>query len=140
MARLTAQEFQEKHARRLKQSVEDIRKGVQRVTENPCELAASKADKMLARLTEAVQSGKWGRKLRAVKLEDWKRKTIDVGINRIGSGIDAAAPKVVAFAEKLLPAIDNARAKIKGMPDLTLEDNINRMVTYAREMAKFKND
>ena len=47
MAKLTPLEFQEKHARRLKASVEDVRKGIDRVTENPCELAAAKQDKML---------------------------------------------------------------------------------------------
>ena len=58
MAKLTASEFQEKHARRLKAAVEDVRRGIDRVTENPCEKAAAKQDKMLTNLTAAVSSGK----------------------------------------------------------------------------------
>jgi len=138
MAKLTATEFQEKHARRLKASVEDVRKGIDRVTENPCDKAAAKADKMLANLTASVTSGKWASGLKRVSLEEWKRKTRDIGVNRIAAGIDGAADKVVAFAEQLLPHIDREQAKIKAMPDVTLDDNINRMTTFIRGMANFK--
>lgn len=138
MSKLTAKEFQEKHARRLKASVEDIRKGIDRVTENPCEKAAAKADKMLANLTTAVTSGKWAKGLQRVSLEEWKRKARDIGVNRIAAGIDGAQDKVIAFAEELLPHIDRQQAKIQAMPDVTLDDNINRMTTFIRGMAEFK--
>jgi len=138
MAKLTAAEFQEKHARRLKAAVEDVRKGIDRVTESPTAKAALKADKMLANLTSSVQSGKWANGLKRVSLEEWKRKTRDVGVNRIAAGIDAAKDKVTAFAEDLLPHIDRQVAKIKAMPDVTLDDNINRMTTFIRGMSEFK--
>lgn len=138
MAKLTASEFQEKHARRLKASVEDVRKGIDRVTENPCEKAAAKKDKMLANLTRAVNDGKYERGLKRVSLEEWKRKARDIGVNRIAAGIDGAKDKVIAFAEELLPHIDRGRDKIKAMPDVTLDDNLNRMTTYIRHMAEFK--
>jgi len=138
MAKLTASEFQEKHARRLKAAVEDVRKGIDRVTESPTEKAALKADKMLANLTTSVQSGKWGAGLKRVSLEEWKRKTRDIGVNRIAAGIDGAKDKVTAFAEELLPHIDRQVAKIKSMPDVTLDDNINRMTTFIRGMSEFK--
>jgi len=140
MAKLTASEFQEKHARRLKAATEDVRKGIDRVTENPCEKAAAKQDKMLANLTASVNSGKWAGGLKRVSLEDWKKKARDIGVNRIAAGIDGAKDKVVAFAEKLLPHIDRQREKIKAMPDVTLDDNINRMTSFIRGMAEFKRD
>ena len=138
MAKLTATEFQEKHARRLKAAVEDVRKGIDRVTESPTDMAAAKADKMLTNLTSAVQSGKWAAGLKRVSLEDWKRKARDVGVNRIAAGIDAAKDKTIAFAEVLLPHIDRGKDKIKGMPDVTLDDNINRMTTFVRHMSELK--
>lgn len=138
MAKLTAREFQEKHARRLKGSVEDVRRGIDRVTENPCEKAAAKADKMLTNLTRAVTDGKWQAGLARVTLEEWKRKAKDVGVNRIAAGIDAASDKVVAFAEQLLPHIDRGQERIKAMPDVTLDDNINRASTFMRHMAEFR--
>jgi len=138
MAKLTAAEFQEKHARRLKAAVEDVRKGIDRVTESPTAKAALKKDKMLANLTASVQSGKWENGLKRVSLDDWKKQTRDIGVNRIAAGIDGASAKVVAFAEQLLPHIDTQVAKIKAMPDITLEDSISRMTTFVRGMAEFK--
>lgn len=138
MARLTAQEFQEKHARRLSGAVEDVKKGIARVTTNPCEQAAAKADKMLAGITAAVNEGRWAAGLRRISLEQWKDKATNVGAGRIATGINAAKDKVIAFAEQLLPHIDAGIAKIKGMSDLSLEDSINRMVTFTRHMAGFK--
>ncbi len=138
MAKLTAMEFQEKHARRLKAAVEDVRKGIDRVTESPTEKAAAKQDKMLTNLTAAVSSGKWAAGLKRVSLEDWKKAARDIGVNRIAAGIDGAKDKVIAFAEQLLPHIDRGKDKIKGMPDVTLDDNINRMTTFIRHMSEMK--
>jgi len=138
MAKLTASEFQEKHARRLKASVEDVRKGIDRVTESPTEKAAARQDKMLSNLTASVQSGKWAAGLKRVTLEEWKSKARDIGVNRIAAGIDGAKAKVTNFAEQLLPHIDRQVAKIAGMPDVTLDDNINRMTSFIRGMAEFK--
>ena len=93
---------------------------------------------MLANLTAAVSSGKWAAGLKRVSLEDWKKKARDIGVNRIAAGIDGAKDKVVAFAEVLLPHIDRGKDKIKAMPDVTLDDNINRMTTFIRHMSEMK--
>jgi hypothetical protein len=138
MARLTAQEFQEKHARRLKGASEDIRRGIERVTVAPTALAAAKQEKMKTKLNARIDDGTWARRLKAVSLQDWQTKAKDVGIGRISAGIDSASQKVQDFAAQLLPAVDAAQAKIKGMPDVTLEDSISRMTTFTREMSKFK--
>ena len=138
MAKLTAQEFQEKHARRLKGAIDDMRKGVERVTVSPTEKAAAKQDKMRANIVASIDNGKWAAGLKRVTLDDWKTKMINKGVNRVSGGIDEAAPKVVAFASELLPYIDSVQAKIKTMPDVTLEDNIGRMTEFIRGMAKFK--
>jgi len=138
MARLTATEFQDKHSRRLKAAVEDVRRGIDRVTESPTEKAAAKQDKMLTNLTAAVSSGKWAAGLKRVTLDEWKKKARDVGVNRIAAGIDAAKDKVIDFANQILPYIDRAQSEIANMPDVTLDDNINRMNTFVRRMAQFK--
>lgn len=138
MARFTAQEVQEKHATRLKAALPDMQKGVEKVTVSPTLKAAAKKTKMLANLTKAVQDGKWEAGLKRVTLDDWKNKMINKGIGRVSVGIDEAAPKTIAFYEKLLPFQDGIKAKIEKMPDVTLQDNINRMVTQITEMAKFK--
>jgi len=138
MARVDAEGFQEKHARRLKASVEDIRKGVARITRNPCELAAAKQEKMIAKLTESVNSGKWAKNLKKVTLDEWKDKMTEKGIPRISGGIDGAKDKVIAFAKDLLPHVDSGVEKVKRLPDLTIEDSVNRASAFIRHMADFK--
>jgi len=135
--KLTPQEYAEKHARNLKASIEDIRRGVERVTESPTAKAADQSEKMLARLTEAVRSGKWERGLRAVTLEDWKAKTLAKGLNRIAAGIDAAHDKQVDFATALFAHENRLMGEVDRMPDLTLEDSISRATAWMRGMATF---
>jgi len=138
MAKLTPQEFQEKHARRLKEALEDIRRGIDRVQENPCEKAADAQQKMRTNLLAAIDNGKWAAGLRRVSLQEWKTRARDIGVGRISAGIDAAKDKVTAFASELLPHIDQGLEQLKGLPDITLEDNINRMTTFIRHMAGFR--
>lgn len=138
MARVSPEDFVEKHARRLKGATDDIRKGVERVTESPTAKAAAKRDKMRQRLVESIDSGKWERGLKRVSLEDWKGQMITKGVGRIAAGVDGAAGKVRAFAEELLPHIDSGVSAVKKMPDVTLEDNIQRMTAFIRHMSKFQ--
>lgn len=138
MAKLTPKEFQEKHARRLKASLEDMRAGVGRVTVSPTSKAATKAEKMKTNLVASIDSGKWAAGLNRVSLDDWKGAMINKGINRVAAGIDASAGKTEAFAADLLPFIDGVKAKVDKMPDITLEDSISRMTTFVRDMSKFK--
>lgn len=137
IVRVTPAEFQEKHARRLKASLTDMRTGVEKVTEAPGAKAAAKQDKMLANLTAKVVDGTWAARLKKVTLEEWRTKMIDKGLPRVSGGIDAAAAKVTDFASQLLPAVDAASRKVATMPDLTLEDSIARMNSFVRDMAKF---
>lgn len=138
MAKLTAEEFADKHGRRLKQSTEDIRRGVERVTEAPTLKALAKKDKMRQNFLAAMDNGKLERGLKRVSLEEWKSKMVDKGIGRIPQGIDGAREKVISFASELLPHIDRGVAKVSGMADVTLEDSINRMSEFVRHMASFK--
>lgn len=138
MAKLTPQEFAEKWARRLSAAAPDIQKGVQRVDQSPTEKAAGKKDKMLQNLTQAVQSGKWEAGLRRVSLNDWKTALINKGIPRITQGVQGAQSDVADFAGQLLSYQDQIKSEIERMPDLTLEDSINRMTAWVRKMSQFK--
>ena len=138
MARVTPQQFQEKHANNLKASTTYIQQGIERVSESPTLKAAAKKDKMRAGILKSIDEGKWEAGLKRVTLEDWKTAAINKGVPRIAAGIDGAAAKVVEFASQLLPHIDTGVAQVNKMNDVTLEDNIQRMVTMTRHMAKFK--
>jgi len=136
--RVSSDEFVEKHARRTKAALEDMRRGVAAVTEAPGKKAASKADKMRARLVEAIDSGKWARRVAAVTVEDWKGAMLTKGVARVPAGIDASAVKVKAFADQLLPFEAGLKDTVDKMPDLTLEDSIARATAWIRGMSKFE--
>lgn len=136
--RVTAEEAAKKHAERLKASTQYIRSGVQAVTESPMEKAAQQQDKMLAKLTEAVTTGKWQAGLRRVTLQQWKDALINVGVPRIPAGVDAAHDKIVAFYRDLLPYEERIQSELEGMPDLTLEDSVARAAHWIRRMAEFR--
>ena len=138
MAKVTPQEYAEKWGRRLKGSTEDIRRGIGRVSEAPGIAAARQQDLMLAKVTESISSGRWAAKVSAVPLDEWKKKTMDKGLVRIASGVDAAAAMQVQMATELLANVDAAVAVANQTPRGTLEDNITRMTTFVREMSKSK--
>lgn len=137
MAKLTPKEVQDKHARRLKGAIDDMRSGIAKVTVAPTLQAAAKQDKMKQKLNESIDSGKWAQGLKAVSLDEWKEKITNKGLPRVAAGIDGAAAKVEKFYDQLLPHIDKTVEEVKKMPDLTLEDSINRVGTFIRGMAKF---
>ena len=138
MAKVTPQEYAEKWGRRLKGSTEDIRRGINRVSEAPGIAAARQSDLRLAKVTESISSGRWAARVAAVPLDEWKKKTMDKGLTRIASGVDAAQATQGQMATELLANVDSAVAVANQTPRGTLEDNITRMTTFVREMAKSK--
>jgi hypothetical protein len=138
MARVDAKGYQEKHARRLKASLDDIAAGVKKVTVAPTLEAAKKIDKMRANWIRAADDGKIEAGFKRVSLDDWKDSMLNKGVGNISRGIDGAAKKVEAFAEQFLPYLDAGVSKIKSMPDVTLEDGIQRAAEMIRHNAAFR--
>ena len=138
MPKLTPQEAREKYARRLKGSLEDVRRGVERVSEAPGVKAAAKVDKLRERWLQAIESGKWQRRVASVSLEEWRRLMLQKGVPRIAQGVDEASQKMEKFFQALFEHQERLQREIENMPDLTLEDSIQRMVAWVRGMANFR--
>ena len=138
MVKVTPQEGAQKWASRLTAAVEDIRRGVQKVTEAPTAKAAEKKDKWIAELQRAAQEGRWEAGLRSVTLEEWKNAMLSKGLARIPDGARAAQPKYAQVAESLYRYIEEGQRRIQAMPDTTLEQRIQRMVEFIRYMAQYK--
>ncbi len=136
--RLNPTEAADKHIRRTTAAVADMQRGVERVTEAPTALAADKIDKMRTRWLAAVDSGKVERGLRRVTLQDWKTQMLTKGVGRVASGVEAARPKLESFYGDLFAHENALLGQIEGMPDLSLEDSIQRMGAWARGMSEFK--
>lgn len=140
MAKMTPKEAQEKHARRTKAAAEDMRKGIDRVTEAPGSKAAEKVDKMRTNLLAAIDDGTWQRRVAGFTVEQWRAAMKDKGVPRVAAGVDGAAEKVEEFFGQLFSHQDRLASKLEAMPDMTLEDNINRMVEWTRGMADFERE
>jgi hypothetical protein len=128
----------EKFVRRAQSATQDMITGVNNVTINPAQQAFAKEQKLLNNVTQAIQSGKWRRGMQTVTLESWKQSMVQKGAPRVAAGVQAAQPKMEAFYSELLPYQEQLQTKLGSMPDLTLEDSINRATTWMRGMANFK--
>lgn len=132
---MTPEQYAEKQARNLKSSTTDIERGINAVERCPTHLTDQQFDKMRRRFNEAMDSGKTRKANYKVTLDEWKDKAIKVGIPRIAAGIDAAKPKVEAFAARLFPHIENGLVGLEKMPKITIDDSINRVTFWIKHMA-----
>jgi len=138
MAKLTPEQYAEKQARNLKNSLPDIRAGIERVSTAPGVAAAAAQTRMKDNLNRSIDDGRWAAKVRGVTLEEWKNAALNKGVDRIAAGIDQAHDKQVQMAGRLLAAVDSSAAKSNAMPRGTIQDSIARMTTFVEDMHKFK--
>lgn len=135
---MTGAEYAQKWGTNLKSSSDSIVRGVEAVTKAPTLSAAEKQDKMLANLKKSVESGKWAAGLKRVTLAEWQSAMKERGIPRISGGVDGAQDRMALFGEELMAYQSTLSATIAKMPDVTLEDSINRAVAQIRGMSNFK--
>jgi len=136
MARFTAEQVAQKMIDRVSGATQAMTDGANAVKVAPTASAAKASDRWLARVTAA--KGKFEAGCNRVTLQDWQSAYITKGIQRIPAGIAAARPKIVAFYAKFLPFLDGVSAQVKAMPNVTLQDSINRMIKQVTEVSKFK--
>lgn len=139
MPKMSPTEAAEKWAQRATAAVPEYTAGIARVTESPTAKAANAAEKMLANVMQAVQSGRWAAALNKVSLTEWKEAATRKGAPRIAAGVQGAVGKQTAYYTELWPFMETLQAEIAAMPNLTLEDSIARAAHYMRSMHEFKN-
>jgi len=100
--------------------------------------AAAASDKMLANIMQAIQSGRWAAGLNRVSLSDWKAAATTKGVSRIAAGVQGSVAKQAAYYSELWPFMDTLQAEVDAMPNLSIEDSINRAAHYMRRMHEFK--
>jgi len=138
MIKVTPEEGYEKLSRNLKNAQTDMQRGVERVTESPTKKAARNLEKARRNYNAAIDSGKTERGLLRVELPEWQSKMINVGIPRVAAGIDAAKDKTIDFNRQFYPHLEAGQKKLESMPNMDLEQNIQRMVAMTRHNANFK--
>lgn len=109
--------------------------GVRAVQVAPGQLAAQHADKYLAGVQASV--AKWQRNVAAMSLTDWQNVAVTKGAPRLGSGIQAAKPKIQAFWNRFLPYLQQVQANVNGMASTTFDQRIAKMVANATQLHNF---
>ncbi len=122
----------------LAASSQKIAEGVQQVTKNPMETAASRKDKWIQGVQRSATEGSWERGLRRVTLQDWQTAMINRGLPRIAQGASEATQDFAAFMADFLPYANSVSAKVQAMPSVTLEQNIARAVEAIRTLSQYR--
>jgi len=91
---------------------------------------------MKANLLKSIDDGTWAKRLGAVSLEDWKTKTSAKVAERLSGGVDGAMSKREKFDTWLVSTLNEVLPKVDAMPDMTLEDSVNRVRTMMEHMSK----
>jgi hypothetical protein len=117
-------------------ATERMKAGANAVTVAPGMKAAAAADKWLANVTRA--QNKFKTNVSRVSLESWKNSYIQVGIPRVSQGAQAKQQKYTDAMAAFLPYLAQGVAKIDAMPNVTIEDGINRAVAMIRHNAAYQ--
>lgn len=131
-------EVVKKWSRNLQNSKESIKAGVQAVQVSPTAKAAMKADKYVAGVERAVESGKYQKALQEVTLGDWQQAMIGKGLDRIAQGVKSAEPAYAQFMSQWLPFVEGVSAAIDQMPNDTEDQRDQRMLENVRRLRQFR--
>ena len=121
-------------AQNLAGSTQKIKDGINSVTVAPGQAAARQVD-VWAQNTMSAKD-KWKARVASVSLADWQAAAAGRGVDRIGSGAQAAIPKFQSFMTQFMPFVQAGRNNLP--PRGTLDQNINRAVAMMRHNASFK--
>lgn len=109
--------------------------GVNAVQVAPGQLAAAAAPKMLAKVTAAIQSGKYASRVGSVSLGSWKTAATQKGAQRLGPGAQASEGKMTSFLNDFLPVAAQVSQQVDSMPKMTIEDSVARAAAAIRAFA-----
>lgn len=133
-----ANEVAAKWAQRTAGAGEAYASGIRNARRDPMQAAKAAKATYVARVQEAAANGKYERGLDRVTRAEWERASIEKGQSRLASGAQASQGKMGDFMGKFLPHAEQVSQQVRGMPNATMEDRLNRMVANARGNAKFK--
>jgi hypothetical protein len=108
--------------------------GIQSVTVAPGQAAARQKQAWVTNTPAAAD--RWAAHTAAVSLPQWQATTISKGVPRIASGAADAEPKMVAFMQKLMPAINNALGSLP--PRGNFSQNLARANAMATALHNLK--
>lgn len=113
-------------------------RGVENVSSAPNAAAARALPRWIASVTSKDTQDRFVSRNNAVSLESWKSSTVQFGVPNLSRGAQKGQPKYAAFAGKFYPFLNGVLSKVSAMPNVTLQDRIQRAVTLMQENSNFK--
>lgn len=132
---LTPDRITDKWQRRMKGSVQDIQAGLDAMQIDPGQAAVAKQDKMLQNIQRSITDGTWAKRRLAVSKQQFVEVTKRKVAQRLSSGVDEALPKRQRFDNYLVNTLNSVLPQIQNMPDMTLEDSVNRVRALMEHMS-----
>lgn len=111
--------------------------GVQATQVDVVGRAISAQPKLLSNFQQAVTSGFWARRLSERGTAGWKAATVAKAAN-YATGIAAGVDDYQQAMQTWLPIIQSAAASVKGMPNTSFQDSLNRMTAFATALHNAK--
>lgn len=134
----TAEQVANKWAQKAQGAGATWLEGIDGVTSSPMAAAVAAGNKWQAKMALQETFNKWKQNTGAITLEVWKAITKSKGSARYTSGIQSAIDKYRAVIGQILSYQEAGLAKIRSMPDVTLEDAKARAAAWIDYMAKFR--
>src|SRR5512146_2934450 len=131
--RVDATQATQKWLTNIGSATDRMKAGALSVQKAPGQAAAAAADKWLQRVQQAKQ--KFATNVGRVSLAEWQNAYINVGIPRVSQGAQAKHQQAMA---DFLPYLAQGVAKIDAMPNVTLQDSINRATAMIQHNAQYK--
>ncbi len=138
MKNLNAAAIADKYSQRASAAAADYTAGIAGVSVAPGQLAAQAQAKMLAKTQEAITSGKWAERVGGVSLSEWKDAATKKGGARYASGVQAGKGKMQSFMQEFIPHLQQLDSVLASMPNVTVEDGVQRAAAAIRHNANFK--
>ena len=110
--------------------------GVNNTQKDPTQLAINAQARLLTNFQNAVNSGKWANRLRAVGKGGWQ-SAVDAKANNFSTGVNAAVQKVTNAFQPLLQYENTLQQQVDAMPNITDTDRENRMLAWVRGMRNY---
>jgi hypothetical protein len=138
MPRLSPEEGAAKYVRKATAASSDYSSGIDRVTRAPAQAAIAARARWEAKMNDAATREKWARNTGATTLEEWRSAAKGKGASNYSGGVQAAEGKVAARNRELYSHIAAGEARVNAMPNVTLQDGINRATAMIQHMANYR--
>ena len=135
---ITPQQAASKLANGIRNGTTAYSDGVNAVQVAPSSQAIAKKSKWVQAMTDPRTHDRWEAGLSRISLLDWKNATSGIGAQRFAQSADKAQSNYQEFANDFFPFLEQGQQQVNSMPDVTLDERINKAVAMMRYTSQYQ--